>query len=266
MTPTIISLTTIPSRIDRIFPTLKSLLDQTAKIDRIVLNIPTRYRRGGSIELSKHILPGRIEINCCEEDYGPATKILPTLAMLARERTDDARIIYGDDDRIYSSEWAQNLLTLSDKHPGDCITYQGRYGSSYIANSKVGRGPKRFLKKPYYVTKFRKIKRTLSRSRDLVDVAEGFGGVLVRPSFFDASIFTIPDIIWTVDDIWLSGHMIKNGVKIRKLKKSRRQHKAVGWNPQDALLDFSDSGYGRDEANVLAIRYFQDRHKIWLDI
>lgn len=266
MSPTIVSLTTIPSRIDQIFPTLESLLRQTAKIDRIVLNIPRRYRRGGSIDLSKHALPDGVEVNPSDEDYGPATKILPTLTMLAREGTDEARIIYCDDDRIYLSEWAEHLLASSDKHPGDCIAYQGRYGSSYIANSKAGHGRKRFLKTAYYVNKLKKIKRTLSPSRYLVDVAEGFGGVLVRPSFFDASVFTIPDIIWTVDDIWLSGHMVKNGIKIRNLKKDKRQHRAADWRPDETLLNSSEAGYGRDAANELAIRYFQDRHKIWLGI
>ena len=43
------------------------------------------------------------------------------------------------------------------------------------------------------------------RKAGFADILQGLGGVVVRPDFFDDEAFDIPDILWAVDDVWLSG-------------------------------------------------------------
>ncbi|MBL8791375.1 MAG: hypothetical protein JNM45_12845, partial [Rhizobiales bacterium] len=94
----VVSLTTIPSRISLLAPTLKSLMRQTRAPKRIVLNLPRMSKREGVPYVVPEFLSQlkSVEIARCE-DMGPATKAIPTLL---REAPDQLVIIV-DDDRIY---------------------------------------------------------------------------------------------------------------------------------------------------------------------
>jgi hypothetical protein len=52
------------------------------------------------------------------------------------------------------------------------------------------------------------------REAGYVDILQGLGGAVVRPEFFDDAAYDIPEVIWAVDDVWLSGILAKNGVPI----------------------------------------------------
>ena len=47
-----------------------------------------------------------------------------------------------------------------------------------------------------------------------VDILEGFAGGLVRPDMFGPEDAIIPDRLWAVDDIWLSGMLARKGLGI----------------------------------------------------
>jgi len=79
MSKLVISLTTIPSRMHLIAPTLRDLLAQTANVAEIRLNIPHRYRRFPDTDISLPDFPKGITVVRVDEDYGPATKVLPTV-------------------------------------------------------------------------------------------------------------------------------------------------------------------------------------------
>ena len=75
----VISLTTTPSRISMLEPTLKSLLDQSSPPARIILNVPFYSQREGV----EYRLPEAfkslkaLDIRRCD-DLGPGTKLIPT--------------------------------------------------------------------------------------------------------------------------------------------------------------------------------------------
>ena len=102
--PIIISLTTIPNRINKIRPQLKSLLHQIQPASMIYLAIPKYSIR----EEKKYKIPddlkscSRITILNTEKDWGPATKIIPTFLKEVNNR--NAIIIIVDDDNIYPKE------------------------------------------------------------------------------------------------------------------------------------------------------------------
>lgn len=78
----VISMTTIPSRIDELRDTLTSLLHQTVKPEKIYVNVPRNSSR--EIQHEYHVpdwlrrMEG-VEVVTVPVDYGPSTKLLPTV-------------------------------------------------------------------------------------------------------------------------------------------------------------------------------------------
>lgn len=118
----IITLSSIPPRFSRIGPCLQSLLAQTAEIDGIYLYIPLSYRRFPDWDGALPEVPDGVEIRRCDEDFGPATKVLPAVREFAGR---DCDILFGDDDRAYEPGWAADFLRARDRHPGCAIARRG---------------------------------------------------------------------------------------------------------------------------------------------
>ncbi|MBA3757022.1 MAG: hypothetical protein H0X02_12710, partial [Nitrosomonas sp.] len=109
----VISLSTIPERLNLLGPTLASLLDQSVQVDEIAINVPYVSRKGKKYHVPKwlkrlrHVKLYRVEI-----DEGPGTKLLPTL----RREKPETRIIVVDDDNIYHRETVRLLLKTHEKY------------------------------------------------------------------------------------------------------------------------------------------------------
>ena len=112
----IISFTTTPDRINKLNPMLNSILDQTVKIDQIVLNIPENCK-GKTYNIPNNY-KNIINIITCGKDYGPATKFIPTVL---REDNADTIIILLDDDTIYGKDFIENIVEESKKNKDKTI-------------------------------------------------------------------------------------------------------------------------------------------------
>jgi len=113
----IISLTTTPCKIDKMEMMIKSILDQTVRVDQIVLNIPELYKgeKYNIPEEYKNIL----NIFTSGRDYGIAgTKLIPTLL---REPDADTIIILLNDDIIYGEDFIETLIHDSESNKEKCI-------------------------------------------------------------------------------------------------------------------------------------------------
>ena len=190
---TVISLTSIPSRIDHIKTTLNSLLDQTVRVDEISLNLPRKTRRGGDNLVIPNFLKGLryVKIYLIDEDQGPATKLLPTLR---REKEGDTRIIYLDDDMVYNKSLIETLVNHSNIHPNLAIANRAWNVKDYL---ETGNG------------------HNDKDNKGVWDVAMGYAGVLVKPKFFTDEVYHLTiDSAFYADDVWISGHLAKNGVEI----------------------------------------------------
>lgn len=120
-----------------------------------------------------------------------------------------------------------------------------------------------FLFPPVQRKYLREPTRVLFKAPGYVDCFEGFGGALVKPNFFDEDAFNIPDVVWAVDDVWLSGCLARRGVPIWALADQHdTQHTPAG--VYDALHKATIEGADRDEANMACIRYFQEAHGVWI--
>lgn len=262
MPATIISLTTIPSRMDRIRPTLESLLRQRVPIDAVILWIPQVYRRPEFRGFTPPAVPAGVDVRRCDVDYGPATKVLPAVQAF-HDR--DVRILYCDDDRIYDPDWAGRLIAASDAHPEACIAAVGEAIGLTLKKAFKASPTYRMLARStlgIFSTIYRSGMRAIEVDSGRVDICKGYGGVLVRPHFFDRAAFDIPDLLWTVDDIWLSGCLALAGVPIWKVANADDAVK-TDLADVDALVDYVYADHHREQANVACIRYFQETYGIW---
>lgn len=85
--PVWLSLTTIPERMQKTCAIIKKLLETDTTLDKIVLNIPHRYKRFKTIPDCRDlesIRDSRFILNRTP-DYGPLTKLLPTLDIIPPE-------------------------------------------------------------------------------------------------------------------------------------------------------------------------------------
>ncbi|MDJ0627132.1 MAG: glycosyltransferase family 2 protein [Rhodobacter sp.] len=274
----IVSLSSIPSRFDKLGPTLACLLRQTVPVDRILLHIPISYRRFPEWDGTLPEVPDGVEIVRVDRDLGPATKVLFAAKAF---RGQDVDILLCDDDRRYKPGWARAFVDARAAHPEACIAIAGfeadRYGQSKMRDRPQPRAQARrrvldvgfqarmareFLFPPVPRQYLREPVRRLFRKSGYVDCFEGFGGALVKPEYFDDEAFEIPEVVWAVDDVWLSGHLARKGVPIWVLADEfDTQHTPAGIT--DALHKARIEGADRDAANKAAIAYFQQTYGVW---
>ncbi len=270
MTPYIISLTTTPPRIDKIAPTLRDLLNQTAKPTEIRLNLCHSYRRFPGAKIDTSHLPDGITVHWCDEDLGPATKILPTVKDLQGQ---DIDILFCDDDQKYEPDWAAKFLAARQDHPDKCLVGKGydlddrpvghRYLRDFDQQPRAERRQKGFAYRLSRLASLFTYKPQPYTESGHVDILEGYRGVMVKPSFFDAAVFDIPDILWTVDDPWLSGHLARRGIPIWLVQPASILRKPYGAHHTHRLGKFVYRDHGRLAADNACIEHFRREFGLW---
>jgi hypothetical protein len=268
----IISLTTIPPRFEAVGATLKSLASQTGKIDEIHLYVPKRYRRFPDYQGELPDVPAGVIIVRSEDDLGPASKVLFAARAL---RGRDAQILFCDDDRFYRSDWAETLFDAQSERPNECVALFGkdlkfdfkRHLQPRAIRDKhkldyISRRCTHFFASLLTKTKSPPPGRVVVSHEGYADVLLGYCGAVVRPEFFDDPAFSIPDILWTVDDFWLSGILAAKGIGIW-LPSGVEQPRWTEAAGLEALLDATIDGAGRREANLRCIAYMQEHFGVW---
>ena len=193
----IISFTTSPTRINKIKGMLQNLMNQTHKAEMIILNIPRVFKRTNeSYDIPTYIQKS-VHVNIIDNDYGPATKIVPTILYLKENSYDEenTRIIYLDDDILYPTTMLETV-------------------NSYVNNNNNA---------VYTCTGFDFINLTIKgvrTNRKVCTVAEGYGGVCVKLSMFGddfeeyISTMNKDQDCYLSDDIILSNYYHKHKNKI----------------------------------------------------
>ena len=209
----IISLTTVPGRINSSKYTIASLLNQTRRVDEIRIYIPLKSSKGEKyiipkwmISLSKRLK--QFNIKRCTKDWGPATKIIPAVLDSKTDGIDS--IIYVDDDMIYNKNIIETLISYSNRYPKYAICNQGWSMERWWR--KVSEISKCTL---HHILKY--FPRTNPYHFNFIDVLQGFSGVIIKPSFFKISSLINQEIYpketFFVDDVYLSGILNDNNIK-----------------------------------------------------
>lgn len=265
--PTIITLSTIPPRFHLLGPTLNSLLGQSMPAQEIVLYIPQSYRRFPDWDGQLPQVPKGIRIARCPQDLGPATKVLPATQDYAGQELD---ILFCDDDKLYDRGWHARLKRARERHPEACIVEAGDdlpdIADEHRPGERLPRA-KRWIRKPLgyrikrVLTLFT-VKSPMYSNSGYIDILAGHGGVMLRPDWLGPEAWAIPDVLWTVDDPWLSGHLERQGIPIWLLAEVKRM-KSSEAGSIDALHDFVEMDHDRVMADVAAIDYMRQTYGIW---
>jgi hypothetical protein len=194
----IVSMTTIPGRINKIFPAINSLMDQALKPDRIYLSVPSHSRR----ENRTYIVPEGllnhplVKVVPADRDWGPATKLIPVL--MNKETTPDGMILAVDDDNIYPHAFLSTFRHYARILPHAALSLRGWH----IPASRRWKDSREFT-------------GVQISTPVKTNVVTGCGGILVRPCFFDEAFFDYdkaPPQAFFVDDIWISGHLARRNI------------------------------------------------------
>lgn len=110
---TIISLTATPESIKKITSTVKSLFDQTVKVDLFSIVIPygDKYKTPSKLKDS-------VTVFRAGEDRNELNSLIPTLS---REGESTTRIITLESGKIYGKDFIEELLEKSEKNPDKII-------------------------------------------------------------------------------------------------------------------------------------------------
>src|SRR5262249_62081130 len=123
----IASLSTLPSRINNLRATIRSLLQQTRPPDEIILAVPEFSIR----EERPYVVPEyllhlpRLRILHSEKDWGPATKSIPIVQEELAAGRGDTLIMVVDDDRVYPRDALATYLHYSVQLTGAALCFRG---------------------------------------------------------------------------------------------------------------------------------------------
>jgi hypothetical protein len=194
MNKVFLSLTTIPSRLNKkVDNTLQFVLNCLENLSyenyEVHLNIPFFYNKTGE---EYQIPDWLIETNKLRifrtEDYGPATKLVPTVKRLEKP---ESTIIVLDDDLSYENDFIEYHLNKRKLHPNAALGFAG------LESKTDGIC--------YYCT---------ARNEDIeVNILEGYKTVSFQRSFFknDFETFILENMSWD-DDMLVSAYLAKENI------------------------------------------------------
>jgi Glycosyl transferase family 2 len=196
-TSVIVSLTSFPARIDRVRPTLWSLLSQSRPPDRLVLvlaedDFPDRHLPSRVTELESL----GVEFRWVVRNIGSYKKLIPILA----DHPSDV-IVTADDDVLYPRDWLADLLEAHKQAPDRIIAHR-----AYAIAMGAGR-PLPYLQWRPADT------RTPSR----LVFPTGRGGILYPPAALSAKVFDVDlalQLCPYADDIWFKAMSLKAGTRV----------------------------------------------------
>jgi hypothetical protein len=189
----IVSFTSYPPRFVKLHLTIKSLLNQSIRPDKIKLWIAEAdfvCLPEEVLVLSKNNYD--FEIKCCE-DIKSYKKLIPTLVSHP-----DAFVAIADDDAYYPKKWLHQLIS--------CYTDNGQiiaHRTHKVAYNSIGIFP------------YQEWAQAADGSENDVLMATGIGGVLYPPRCFDKKVFEkdlFMELCSTADDIWFFWMSRINGV------------------------------------------------------
>lgn len=228
----IVSLTSIPSRFDKLPAVMKALTLQACH--EVWLNVPVKYNRfpewDGKVPVELLSIDPKIKVNVCEKDYGPATKFLGPASKLGPEDL----IVYVDDDTIYDPKLVLNLMKW---HKVDSRSAWGLSGFNFES---------------YFQRQYPR------QHGQPVDVLEGYGGVIVKAGWIQGLEKEFAELAHEAkfaDDVIVSNLLEKTG-KTRKTvftpecNVGQVQQYDWGFGP-DALHNQVEGGHHANYRSVL---------------
>ena len=201
--PLIVSLTSIESRLRIVQLTIRSLLNQNTRPEKILLWLNHSLEKQVPDGLSD--LQGeRFEIRYSDQNC-PHRKLVETLT-----RYPDHIIVTCDDDVMYPSDWLSRLYQQHKQSPNDIVAHECRRIAISPDNEEV---------LPYKEWRFEQ-----AGEGSPATLAIGYGGVLYPPNSLhsDTSNRTLYDeLAPRVDDLWFKAMALRAGTQVRRTVNNR---------------------------------------------
>jgi len=263
--PVVVSMTTIPSRIQALPRVVDSLLLQNHPVAEIRLYIPWSYRRFPNQSIDIDDIDPRVTVVRVDEDLGPLTKV----AFAVEEfKNQGVLVLACDDDMAYEPTWVERFIQEYLKKPQYCLVQSGGFLNQFSTVSQSFCSKPRAKYKGFYY----RLRRLLSLGRwkprspfvasGFVDIGEGWAGFLVNPDWFDDEFKAIPDQIWLVDDIWISAYLSSRGIGIWLIENALRPLTSEVAQT-DALNQIKDPASERNHLNNKAVVLLRERLGVW---
>ena len=269
---TVVTLTSIPPRFAHLPARFRAIARQTMRPARVQLTLPRQYRRFPGERPTLPPLPDWVEVFECDHDFGPATKLLPAVRRWAGTPTD---LLVCDDDRRQDRNWIARLTAARAARPDAIVCERGWSVDDRFALRRSA--PVQPRARPA-AQGGRTVGYRLARALSLgllhpdrklfakaghVDVFEGFLGAIIPVEAVPERAFDIPEVLWTVDDVWISGMAATRGTMVWVHDTPRPVHSDGPVDRIHALRHHTERGIGRDDADRLAVEWFRDRYGIW---
>lgn len=193
----IVSLTTFGKRLYEVYLTIESIMQQTAKPNRIVLWLADDLQEKETPQILKLQARRGLEIKYCK-DIKSYKKLIPSLKLYPNDF-----IITIDDDIIYEYDMIENLLASYKVAPG--FVYANRVRRMSMEDGAIGNYRSwTIMDKPM--------------EDSPLNIPTGVGGVLYPPHCFTEEVFNeevFINICGRADDIWFKAMCMLNGTQSR---------------------------------------------------
>ena len=203
--PVVVSLTTIPHRIDKVFLCIESLLRQSVKPDHVILWLSESER---SIPKSLEKLEKRGLTIRFRKDIRSYTKIIYTL----REYP-GSLIVTADDDFFYPRGWLKDLFDAYESEPTFIHCHR-----AHLMAKDINGELKEYQDWSYGSPGF--------KGPSLLLFPTGAAGVLYPPGSLDEEVVNekvFSDICPTADDVWLKAMSLLRGTLCKKVKSDQEE-------------------------------------------
>lgn len=240
----IISLTSFPDRIHKVYLCINSLLRQTICADKIILWLAeSQFPNGVGIPHQlKELEKKGLEIKFCAD-----LKSYKKVFFSAQEYPDNI-IVTADDDTLYPENWLEGLLRTSKEFPSCVVCYRAHMMN--IVNDHFG---------PY------KDWGGFSdgiKGPSLLLMPTGVGGVLYPAGYFNNVKFdydAIKKLCPTADDLWLRIIGLKNNYYVVKVDPNSKEWFTIRDTQNNTLFSVNTKG---PNYNDLAMKRLIDYYEI----
>ena len=220
-TQLIVSLTTYPARINFVYKTITTLLQQTVKPDRIILwlaepQFPEKQLPENLTRLQEYGL----EIKWVEKDIRSFKKLIPSL----KEYPEDI-IITVDDDNYYDKRLVEYLYNSYLEAP-DCIHARQAFVVKKDKDKNLVMKARNYVYNSTYLPSY-------------LNEPVGCGGVLYPPHSLDENVLNEEQFMQKVptnDDLWFWAHALIKGTKINVIKNNYKLKNYIVENSQEDAL------------------------------
>lgn len=217
----IVSLTTYPARINSVYKTISTLLQQTVKPDRVVLwlaepQFPDKKLPPDLTRLQEFGL----EIKWTKNDIRSFKKLIPSL----KEYPEDI-IITVDDDNYYDERLVEFLYNSYLEAP-DCIHARQAFVVKQDRKGDLVMKARNYVYNSTYLPSF-------------LNEPVGCGGVLYPPHVLDTNVLNEEQFMKEVptnDDLWFWAHALIKGTKINVIKNNYKLKNYIVENSQEDAL------------------------------